>query len=992
MKSKLSGRFWSALLLFGLIGQVAWVVENMYLNVFIYKIFSASASDISLMVASSAVSATLTTVFIGALSDRIGKRKLFICGGYILWGLSILSFSLIREDIIGKLFPMTVSAASVGLTLVIVMDCVMTFFGSSANDAAFNAWVTDSTSSSNRGAAEGVNSMMPLVAILAVFGGFMSFDLNMAESWSNIFIIIGAIVLAIGVFGIFLIKEPPMKTDNGSYIGTVFYGFSLKSFKENRSLYSCLIAFIVFNISIQIFMPYLIIYYEVSLKMTDYVFVMAPAIVLASAVTALWGRVYDKKGFKFTASFALIWLLLGYAFLYLFRSTALVFIGSLLMMSGYLAGTGVFGARIRDNTPEGKSGRLQGVRIFAQVLIPGIIGPLIGKAVLKNAETIIGNDGTESFIPSSDIFLAAAIPAILLFIFILILSKRRPDKTEILKTPYNVSDIPHDYHPRPSMRRDNFTVLNGKWNLKIFRHKNADYDGTVTVPFPPESELSGVKRVTKRCDVLVYSRKFNATLNGNHTILHFGASDNKTTVIVNGTKAGENIGGYLPFDFDITHLIHEGENEIIVKVTDRLDKTYPYGKQKYKRGGMWYTPVSGIWQTVWLEEVPENHIKNIKINTSQDHVTFKIIGGEDKKLLTIGEEKYSFIGNEITVEIANARFWTPESPHLYDFTIESGEDKIYSYFALRDIGIEKQGGVPYITLNGKPYFFHGLLDQGYFPDGIYMPPSEKGFEDDILRMKELGFNMLRKHIKIEPDIFYYYCDKYGMAVFQDMVNNGSYSFVYDTALPTIGLKNLPKYQRKKVREVFYSSAERTAELLYNHPSVICYTIFNEGWGQHDANAAYKRLKPLDPSRIWDTASGWFKTKHTDVESEHVYFKKANFKISSEKPTILSEFGGYSCNVEGHLFNKERVYGYKICKTQHELTRELEKLYLNEILPLVKCGLSAAVLTQLSDVEDETNGLLTYDRKVIKPDITAMKKIAEKIKGAFKEAPYNPKNF
>ncbi len=425
MKTKLSGRFWIVLLLFSLTGQVAWCVENMYFNVYIYKLFKASAADISRMVSASAAAATLTTIFMGALSDRVGKRKLFICAGYILWGISILSFTLIRMDLVSSLFPMAASAASVCITLVIIMDCVMTFFGSGANDAAFNAWLTDCTDSTNRGAAEGLNSMMPLVAILVVFGGFMSFNLDLPESWNMIFTIIGCVVIVIGVAGIFLIKEPEIKPDKSGYVSTVFYGFSPAAVRENAGLYVCLAAFIVFNISIQIFMPYLIIYYEVSLGMTNYVLIMAPAIVLASVVTAFWGRMYDKKGFFFAALVTLFWLLGGYGLLYTCRSTVPVFVGSLLMMIGYLSGTAVFGARIRDNTPEGKAGRLQGVRIFSQVFVPGIIGPFIGKTILANAETIVGSDGTESFIPSADIFLGAAVPAVILVVFVVFISRKK---------------------------------------------------------------------------------------------------------------------------------------------------------------------------------------------------------------------------------------------------------------------------------------------------------------------------------------------------------------------------------------------------------------------------------------------------------------------------------------------------------------------------------------------------------------------------------------
>ena len=408
-------RFWLALVIFGLTGQVAWVVENMYFNVFIYKMFHASASQISAMVSASAVAATVTTLLIGALSDKVGRRKIFICVGYILWGLSIAAFSLVRVDLLSGLFP-AVSAAALGVTITIILDCVMTFFGSSANDACFNAWLTDSTDHTNRGAAEGVNAMMPLVAILAVFGGFMGFDLDKASSWTAIFLIIGGAVVLIGVLGLFLIKDTAVKIpENRHYFANIVYGFRPSVMGQNKVLYATLVAFAVFGISIQIFMPYLILYYQVSLQMEDYVLIMAPAIILASVATAFYGRLYDRVGFARSAAPALGLLLVGYGVLYFCRATVPVFIGSLLMMTGYLAGMAVFGAMIRDYTPENKAGMFQGLRIVGQVLIPGIIGPAIGSAVLKNADTIVNDDGTTSFIPNVNIFLAAAVVAVLVF-------------------------------------------------------------------------------------------------------------------------------------------------------------------------------------------------------------------------------------------------------------------------------------------------------------------------------------------------------------------------------------------------------------------------------------------------------------------------------------------------------------------------------------------------------------------------------------------------
>ena len=427
-KTKLSKKFYLSLVIFSLVGQVAWVVENMYLNVFIYKMFHASADQISLMVAASAVTATVTTLLIGALSDKFGKRKIFICAGYILWGISILGFGLIRlETVQGLFFPMvsqTASAMSLCVTLTIALDCLMTFFGSSANDACFNAWLTDSTDETNQGAAEGINAMMPLVAILVVFGGFMSLDQGKAESWTLIFTVIGAVVVALGIAGFFLIEEKTVKNEeNSHYFRNIFYGFRPSVIKENVPLYVTLAALAVFNISIQIFMPYLILYYQVSLGMDDYVLIFAPAIVVAAVFTGLYGQVFDKKGFKTAIIPTLALLMAGYVVLYFFRAIVPVFIGSLVMMCGYLGTGAVLGAMIRDRTPKAKSGMFQGLRIVGQVLIPGVIGPAIGAWVLRGADTIVNGDGTTSFVPNANIFLAAFVAILAVWIVLVPLFK-----------------------------------------------------------------------------------------------------------------------------------------------------------------------------------------------------------------------------------------------------------------------------------------------------------------------------------------------------------------------------------------------------------------------------------------------------------------------------------------------------------------------------------------------------------------------------------------
>ena len=386
------------MLIFGLMGQVAWVVENMYFNVFIYKMFHASAADISTMVMASAVTAALTTILMGAASDKLGRRKAFMSVGYLIWGITIISFAYIRS-----------------VMMTIVMYCVMTFFGSTANDAAYNAWLTDRGDSSNRGRIEGINSMMPLISILVVFGGFMGFDLDQQSSWKAIYYIIGITTTLIGILGFFLIEESPqIRKEQMPYLETLAYSFRMSTWGKNKPLYAVLACFAVFGISIQIFMPYLLIYYEKSLGMTNYVLVLAPAILLAALITALYGKVIDRKGFRFSVWPAIGMLAGGYLFLYFTRSFVPVFIGSLLMMAGYLTGMAVFGAQIRDLIPENRAGQFQGVRIIGQVFIPGIIGPAVGAYVLRNAEEIVNSDGTVSFLPNANIFLAALIVLLIL--------------------------------------------------------------------------------------------------------------------------------------------------------------------------------------------------------------------------------------------------------------------------------------------------------------------------------------------------------------------------------------------------------------------------------------------------------------------------------------------------------------------------------------------------------------------------------------------------
>ncbi len=571
---------------------------------------------------------------------------------------------------------------------------------------------------------------------------------------------------------------------------------------------------------------------------------------------------------------------------------------------------------------------------------------------------------------------------------------------EGLSTPYKEqmdTSTPHAYYPRPQLKRDSYLCLNGEWDFGISKTDEVCFDTKILVPFAPESALSTVKRLHEPSERLCYKRSFTLPdgFIKDRVLLHFGAVDQICTVTLNGCTLGSHKGGYLPFSFDVTDVIVDGENTVTVIVIDELSPSYPYGKQTRKRGGMWYTEVSGIWQTVWLESVPKKYIRGLKITPSLTGAVIEVdTDGENKKItLTETGEVFEFSEKSVEITPKEIKLWTPETPYLYHFTLEVEEDKIESYFALREIGTKRVNGVMRITLNGKPYLMNGLLDQGYFPDGIFIPPTLDGYKDDILSAKALGFNMLRKHIKIEPPIFYHLCDTLGMIVFQDMVNNSDYSFFRDTALPTIGLKRLPDkhlHKDKKSREIFIETMKNTLEYLYNSPSILYYTIFNEGWGQFLADEVYGIAKAIDNTRIFDATSGWFWQKKSDVISHHIYFKKLRAKPDGNLPVVISEFGGYSHRVNGHLFGSGN-YGYRVFEDREEFENSVERLYTDEVLPLVKNCVSALVYTQISDVEDETNGFLTYDRRVCKVDKKRFSTLAKMLYDEYeKSTQENPK--
>ena len=545
--------------------------------------------------------------------------------------------------------------------------------------------------------------------------------------------------------------------------------------------------------------------------------------------------------------------------------------------------------------------------------------------------------------------------------------------------------MPWQVHPHPQMKREDWLNLNGAWDFSVDYEKK----GSIRVPFCPESKLSGIGTHFDEGSILCYTRNFRLTegWDKGRVILHIGAADQRADVFVNGKPAGTHKGGYEAFSFDITGFLKE-ENTLQVCCFDDLqDQSYPYGKQTLNRGGMWYTPVSGIWQSVWLEHVPETYIEKLHIENRGYSVTISIEPALGGSVHVAGVGRFGLENGSVTITPENPHLWSPEEPYLYNFTVEAGADKVESYFAIRSLEVKKIGNYPRLCLNGKPYFFHGLLDQGYWPDGLFTPAAPECYADDILMMKKLGFNTLRKHIKVEPEEFYYQCDKLGMIVFQDMVNNSDYNFLRDTALPTIGIQTLDdrKLHADEVgRRRFLEGMEATVKQLKNHPCICYWTIFNEGWGQFDSDNVYDQFKKLDDTRFIDSTSGWFRRKKTDVDSRHVYFRKVKLAGDGIKPLVLSEFGGKTFKVEGHVFNPDKTYGYGGCDSLESLNEAVANLYLEEVLPCIRKGLCAAIYTQVSDVEDEINGLVTYDRKVEKLNPETMLPIATALQQAVEE--------
>ncbi|MBM9591108.1 glycoside hydrolase family 2 [Leptospira sp. 201903075] len=557
--------------------------------------------------------------------------------------------------------------------------------------------------------------------------------------------------------------------------------------------------------------------------------------------------------------------------------------------------------------------------------------------------------------------------------------------------------ISHTEYPRPQLERDSYINLNGEWNLshspigsEIKKHYK------INVPFSPESNASGIGSfILQPEEELVYEREFElqTAFLKEITLLHFGAVDYSCICYINGKEVGSHKGGFLPFYFDVSSYIKIGKNEIQLKVTDPTDTGHQSrGKQKLKRGGIWYTPQSGIWQTVWLESVSKDYIQdikitpnidtnsvNIQITTNSSTATIQILDGDS----VIAESS----GIETNIPIPNMELWSPENPKLYGILIKTSGDTVKSYFGMRKFSIGFDGKFKRLFLNNQPYFHNGLLDQGYWSEGLLTPPNDEEMEKEIKLMKDLGFNMLRKHIKIEPMRWYYHCDRLGILVWQDFVcGGGAYETWKVAYLPFIGWKTKDtKYKflnrrDENGRNEFIKEMDQTVNLLKNTVSLSVWVLFNEGWGQFDSIQLTDKLRKLDNTRTIDSVSGWYDQGKgsSDLKSLHLYYQKLKVPKNEPRVIVLSEFGGYSLKTEGHVYDENKLFGYKILPDKQSLEKEYRSLIEDQLVPLLSKGLSASIYTQVSDVEEEINGIVTYDRKVVKFDLELMRELNAKL--------------
>ena len=1036
-QDKLGWRMWLIVILIGLAGQFAWSIENMYLNTFIaYLNFTAEPAEkfdynllIAVTTALSAITATLTTLLMGGLSDKYRKRKIFITVGYILWGISTASFGLLNVNNATGLLPISMSAMTAAI-MVIVIDCIMTFFGSTGNDAAFNSFITKNISEKNRAKVEGVLGILPLIAMLIIFVGLNGLTTEASGyRWDLFFYIVGALVLLVGIISIFLIpKEKKEKKSDEPYYSLLLDGFKPSVIKKNKVLYLILITYFIFNVAVQIFFPYLMIYVERTCKiantgdsfLTPFAIVMAVALLLGSVFSVFIGFRADKKGKTRMIIPTLIIMALGLIMMFFVpfienEVLRIVYcsISGLVMILGYVSFPSLLNALVRTNIPKGKEGIFMGVRMIFVVALPMCIGPFIGSALNNTTGSIYTDEfGAQNSLPSNYGYLVALIFLLLTLIplyFVFKYSKNEPKNHGTLvndllikegKKIEESEELPFNEYPRPNLIRDSFVNLNGEWKLTIYKandNKEVSYEGKVIVPYPIESPHSKVNRLVEPDDIMVYEKDFNIeNIDKNKRyILHFDGVDQIAEFFVNGQKLATSESPFIKTSIDISDYILN-QNHIVVKAIDYTDtKYYSRGKQTLNPATCFYSSSSGIYKSVWLEEVSKDFIKDIKfyINYDKNEVGVLVKTNSEKVencLVKINNETYEILTNKISsIKLINPISWSYKNPYLYSVNVKFKEDQVETYFGFRKIEVLEKNGVSAVFLNNKEVIFNGLLDQGYYYPDSLTPYSIKDFEKDILNVKSLGYNTLRKHIKVEMDYFYYLCDKHGLLIIQDIPNGGEKYHFWNIAFPRFNLKllNKSKYlneskvgrNKEESKEIYKFELKEIINSLNNYPSVVCYTLFNEGWGEFAPDEIYALAKSLDPTRIYDSTSGWYINNKRDLYSIHAYLLQTKERKDEKlnKPFILSECGGKGFKVKGHSLFKG-FFAHTVSLSTKSLTRKYLKLYTKFLNLIEKGVLKGIIYTQLSDCESEYNGIYTFDREVLKIDENVIKEINQKI--------------
>lgn len=1027
IKNRVTWRQWLIFIIVGLAGQFAWSIENMYLNSYLYALSMAAPSGqgfdgssmVAITTALSAVTATLTTIFMGSLTDKLRKRKIFICIGYVLWGLSTAAFGLLDVANANAIVPIAMSFVTAAI-LVIVIDCVMTFFGSTANDAAFNAYVTKNVHDKNRGKVEGVLSILPLVAMLIIFVALNGLTAN--GQWDLFFYIVGGLVLFVGLLSFFLIpKEQKEEKPQEKFLPLLANGFRPSTVRKHPRLYLILLAYFIYNVAIQVFFPYLMVYVERtawipnsgSSFLTPFAIVMALALILGSAGSVLVGFLSDRKGKTRMIFPTIVLLSVGLLMMFFapeiqddFSRYAYTAVSGIVMILGYVAVPTILNSLVREEIPKGMEGSFMGVRMIFVVALPMCIGPFIGDA-LNDAygQTYVNEYQVETALPSRYGYLVAIFILLLVLIplfFLLRKERRELNRGYLLKNlvPEEKIDEPKGFssHPRPYFRRPDYLLLDGLWDYSIGKDPKLPrtYSGKIRVPYAVESPYSLVNHLLTPDEHLFYHRKVQIPeeFRGQELRLCFEGVDQVATVYVDQTERITHVGGYSRFAVDIDLEPDRAEFDLVVRVEDATDsRSRMTGKQRLKPNGWFYSSSSGILKSVYLEKCGRHRIERLDLCPLYDERALRIRVRSDKAdrcdITIQGQGKVSIPTNEnVRLPIADFRPWSLEDPHVYELKVETEDDVVYSSFGLRKFTLETdENGKKHFSINGKRIFLNGLLNQGYYGLGGMTANSEEDYRKDVENAKRLGFNCLRMHVKVEDERFYDIASRKGILILQDLPNGGSFIPFFFVAYPRLSLVFnhsrflRPSFYGRKDREERERFVQESTEILRDLsgiPSVVLFTIFNEGWGEFDPERLYDLFKPMFPNQLLDTASGWLDSDRSDLFSVHSYtLPHRRRKARKGRPYFLSEFGGISLKVQDHFFYPS-VFGHHLSHTREDLQRSYGRLYLGFESSIRKGDLIGLVYTQLNDCEREANGLYTFDRKVLKLDEKFLQELNRKV--------------